>query len=197
MRLLSRVVPVLVGLGLASCAGVDVGTNYDPAAVQRIDAFHTYAWLAHPKQSGDPRVNNAITDAQVKQAVDQDLQARGYQQVAANANPDFLIGWQGSIQQQLSAETVDSYWGYPWDPFWGSFYGYGPYGGPAETYVRQYDVGTLILDVVDAKQKTLVWRGTAKADLGDSPSIQSTRGKIDEGVNKMLEKFPPKAEKPK
>jgi hypothetical protein len=191
MRVLSRVVPVVVGLGLASCAGVDVGTDYDPAAVQRIDAFHTYSWMTQSQQSQDTRVNNAITDSRVKEAVDRDLQARGYQKV--DANPDFLIGWQGAINKQLSAETVDSYWGYPWDPFWGGFYGY----GPTETYVRQYDVGTLILDVVDAKQQTLVWRGTAQADLGNSPSIQSAQGKLDQSVDKILQRFPPKAEKKK
>ncbi|CAM3451540.1 DUF4136 domain-containing protein [Corallococcus sp. ZKHCc1 1396] len=191
MRLLSRVVPVLVGLGLASCAGVDVGTSYDPAAVERIEGFRTYAWLSQPQKSQDSRINNAITDAQVKEAVDRDLQERGYRKV--EANPDFLIGWQGAIDTRLSEESVDSYYGYPWDPFWGSFYG--PYGG-GQTYLRQYDVGTLILDVVDAKQKTLVWRGTAQTDLGDSPSIQSTGNKLDDGVKKMLERFPPKPEKP-
>ncbi|MBN8226789.1 DUF4136 domain-containing protein [Corallococcus macrosporus] len=191
MRLLSRVVPVLVGLGLASCAGVDVGTNYDPAAVQRINAFRTYAWLTHPQQTKDTRINNAITESQVTGAVDRDLQARGYQKVDASANPDFLIGWQGAIDTRLSAETVDSYWGYPWDPFWGSYY------GPSETYVRQYDVGTLILDVVDAKEKKLVWRGTAQANLGDSPSAQTNGDRIEKGVEKMLENFPPKPEEKK
>ncbi|RKH06835.1 DUF4136 domain-containing protein [Corallococcus praedator] len=194
MRLLSRVVPVLVGLGLASCAGVDVGTNYDPAAVERIDNFRTYSWLEQPQKSQDTRINNAIVDARVKEAVNQDLQSRGYRKVDASENPDFLIGWQGAIDTRLSADTVDNYYGYPWDPFWGSYYG--PYGGGA-TYVRQYDVGTLILDVVDTKAKALVWRGTAQTDLGDTPSAQATGKKLDEGVEKMLERFPPKAEKPK
>ncbi|MFP2902912.1 DUF4136 domain-containing protein [Corallococcus sp. 4LFB] len=189
MRLLSRVLPVLVGLGLASCAGVDVGTNYDPAAVQRINAFRTYAWLSQPQRTTDTRINNDITEARVTQAVDRDLQARGYQKVDASANPDFLIGWQGAIDTRLAAETVDSYWGYPWDPFWGSYY------GPSETYVRQYDVGTLILDVVDAREKRLVWRGTAQTNLGDSPSVQGNGDRINKGVEKMLEKFPPKPEK--
>ncbi|RKG97806.1 DUF4136 domain-containing protein [Corallococcus sp. CA053C] len=194
MHLLSRVVPVLVGLGLASCAGMDVGTSYDPAAVERIDNFRTYAWLSQPQKSQDTRVNNDITDAQVKEAVDQNLQSRGYRKVDPGANPDFLIGWQGAIETRLSADAVNSYYGYPWDPFWGSFYG--PYGGGGGTYLREYDVGTLILDVVDARAKALVWRGTAQRNLGDSPSIQSGQKKLDEGVAKMLESFPPKPEKP-
>ncbi|CAM4154216.1 DUF4136 domain-containing protein [Corallococcus exiguus] len=191
MRLLSRVLPVLVGLGLASCAGVDVNTNYDPAAVQRINQFHTYAWLTHPQQTKDTRINNDITNSQVTGAVDQDLQARGYQKVDASANPDFLIGWQGAIDKRLSADTVDNYWGYPWDPFWGSYY------GPSQTYVREYDVGTLILDVVDAKEKKLVWRGTAQSDIGESPSAQTKSGKIEKGVNKMLKDFPPEPKEKK
>lgn len=194
MRLLSRVVPVLVGLGLASCAGVDVGADYDPTAVERIDNFRTYAWLSRPQKSQDTRINNAITDAQVKDAVDRDLQSRGYRKVEADANPDFLIGWQGAIDTRLSVERVNDYYGYPWDPFWGSFYGsYGLAGG---TYLREYDVGTLILDVVDARAKALVWRGTAQSNLGESPSMQGTRKKLDESVAKMLERFPPKPEQP-
>ena len=52
---------------------------------------------------------------------------------------------------------------------WGYGYGYGPGryhgtwggGGGIETY--NYTEGTLIIDIVDASSKQLVWRGTAQA----------------------------------
>ncbi|MFP2926922.1 DUF4136 domain-containing protein [Pyxidicoccus sp. 3LG] len=188
MRLLSRVAAFLPGLLLAACAGIEVNTNYDPNAVQQLDSYRTYAWLPQPK-GADPRVYNDIINSQVHQAVDQQLQGRGYQLVDPSASPDFLIGWQGAIDSKVSASTVNSYYGYPYDPFWDPFYG----PGAPSTYVREYEEGTIFLDIVDGKAKKLVWRGTAQAEVNENPSAASTKERVDEAVKEMLSRFPPKA----
>ncbi len=189
MRLSSCIASLLLGLTLAACSGIEVNTNYDPNAVQQLDSFRTYAWMPKP-EGADPRIYNDIINANIRQAVDQHLQGRGYQQVDANASPDFLIGWQGAIESKLDAQTVNSYYGYPWGPMWDPYY-----YGPSQTYVREYEEGTIILDVVDAKAKKLIWRGTAEAEVNDNPSAASSRERIGEAVNQMLSRFPPKPEK--
>ncbi|NVJ10818.1 DUF4136 domain-containing protein [Myxococcus sp. AM001] len=197
MRLLFRITPVLLGLALAACSGIRVNTNYDPSAVERIEDFRRYAWLPQP-QGKDARVYNDIVDVRVRMAVDQELKARGYQKVDMGADPDFFVGWQGAIDTKVSIDTVDSFYGYPWGPYWSpwsSFYGpYGyPYGmGGPRTYVREYDVGTLILDGVDAREQRLVWRGTAQAELHRDLSPDELQKKINDAVHKLLSRFPPK-----
>ena len=75
-------------------------------------------------------------------------------------------------------------WGYgygsPWrrDPYWG---GYAV--GPTSATVREYDVGTLIIDFYDAKEKQLVWRGTATATIPSRPEKQARR--LDKAVAKL------------
>ncbi|NMO13390.1 DUF4136 domain-containing protein [Pyxidicoccus fallax] len=191
MRLPSRIAPLLVGLMLAACSGIEVNTNYDPSAVQQLESYRTYAWLPTP-EGKDPRVYNDLINNNLHQAVDRVLQGRGYRQVAMDASPDFVIGWQGAIDSKLDAQTVNSYYGYGWGTMWSPYYGGGV--GVPYTYVREYEEGTLILDIVDAKAKQLVWRGTAQAVVDENPTAQSSRERINEAVEEMLERFPPQPE---
>ncbi|MFL5346394.1 MAG: DUF4136 domain-containing protein [Hyalangium sp.] len=173
-------------LALVACAGIETNTNYDPSAVGKLSQYRTYSWLARP-QGKDTRVYNDVVEANVKQAVDRELQSRGYRLV--DQNPDFRLGWQGAIDRKLDIQTVDTYYGYGWGP------GYAPYYAGAaapSTYVRQYDQGTLIIDVVDAASNKLVWRGTAQAELSNDSTAPEKQKRLGEAINKILEDFPPK-----
>ena len=75
-------------------------------------------------------------------------------------------------------------WGY--GPGWG--WGMGGMG-TSTTTVRQYDVGTVVLDMWDAGQKRLVWRGTASDTVSDDP--QKTTEKIHTAVERLFENYPP------
>ncbi|MCE9666580.1 DUF4136 domain-containing protein [Myxococcus stipitatus] len=194
MRLLSRLAPLLLASMFAACSTIDVKTNYDPGAVQQLDSFKTYAWLP-PPTGGDKNVYNPIIGAEVQKATDQALQSRGYQKVSPESNPDFLVGWHGAINQKLEADTVNNYYGYPYDPAWDPFFA-GPVGMTVpETYVREYEEGTLLLDIVDASSKKLVWRGRAKSELKENASPEDQQKRISKAVSKMLADFPPKPKK--
>jgi hypothetical protein len=54
-----------------------------------------------------------------------------------------------------------------------------------DTY--EYEVGTLIIDFVDAKKKELIWRGIATGVV--NPNI--TAEDIDRIVAKIMENYPP------
>ncbi|NOJ81672.1 DUF4136 domain-containing protein [Myxococcus xanthus] len=191
MRLLTRIAPPLLALAVAACSSIDVNTNYDPTATQKLEGYRTYAWLPQPTGKDD-RVYNPIIGARVEQTVDRYLQARGYQKVESTANPDFLIGWHGAIHNALRAETVDAYYGYPWGgPFTDPFFAGGAVTMP-ETELREYEEGSLILDVVDPQTKQLVWRGTAQAELDENASAEKQQRRLDESVKDVLERFPPK-----
>jgi hypothetical protein len=48
-------------------------------------------------------------------------------------------------------------------------------------------LGTLIIDIVDAEKKSLVWRGTAVGVVEPGRTMEQ----INETVKKMLANFPP------
>lgn len=176
-------------LALVACAGIETSTNYDPEAVGKLEQYRTYSWLPEP-QGQNTRVYNDIVEKRVKQAVDQELQSRGYRLV--EENPDFKLGWHGAIDQKLDVQTMDAYYGYAWDPFYSPYY----MGATVpHTYVREYEEGTLVLDVMDAASNRLVWRGTAQAELSSDASAESRQQKLQEAVDKILADFPPKANK--
>ncbi len=76
-------------------------------------------------------------------------------------------------------------WGY--GPGWG----WGGRGGmgSSTTTVRQYNVATVVLDLWDAKQKRLVWRGTVSDTLSDNP--QKNAKKIHTAAEKLFKDYPP------
>ena len=66
--------------------------------------------------------------------------------------------------------------------------------GTATTQVRNYDVGTLIVDLFDAKTQQAVWRGTASGTVSSSPDKNSAA--IDAGLDKMFASYPPGSASP-
>lgn len=66
------------------------------------------------------------------------------------------------------------------------------YGGMRhlDTYIVEYEQGTLIIDLIDAKSKKLVWRGAATGVItGKQDDMERT---IDYAVKKIFSEFPPK-----
>ena len=62
----------------------------------------------------------------------------------------------------------------------------------AETRVREYEQGTLLLDFVDPETRQLLWRGSASARIRPSSSPEESQKRANEAVAAMLERFPPK-----
>ncbi|WP_257454240.1 DUF4136 domain-containing protein [Archangium lipolyticum] len=197
MSLPLRLVGALLVLGFTACSGIKTSTNYDPNAVQALGTFRTYSWLAM-KDGADTRIYNPIIQSRVQQAVDQELASRGYKKVEPGENPDFKIGWHGAIQDKVEAETINRFYGYAWDPWYDPFYGPVAYGGSGlvpETVIREYQQGTLILDVVDADSNKLVWRGSAQTRLSENMNAEKSQKLINGAVDEMLERFPPEPKK--
>ncbi|MBI5543979.1 MAG: DUF4136 domain-containing protein, partial [Deltaproteobacteria bacterium] len=146
-------IATLLALPVAACSTMKVTTDAVPGAADSIAGYHTYAWLPHPAKRDTN--HNPIAEAQIKQAVENNLSAKGYRRVDASDNPDFLVGWHATTQEKTQVEDVNPYYGYGWGPAFGPPVGYGGAGGP-DVYVRHYEQGTLILDVVDGDSKQLV-----------------------------------------
>jgi hypothetical protein len=164
----------------AGCSGMSISSDYDPAKTEEMKTYKTYAWLPAPRE----RVRgSALVGKRVQFVADQVLQDKGYQ-LAGQSAADFMIGWHGALDKKLSYSTVNSYYGYGW--------GYWSGTGYSQTYVTEYKVGTLILDIVDAGDNELAWRGIASAEVYPQADEDYRNRQIEAAVRKMLDRFPPK-----
>jgi hypothetical protein len=108
------------------------------------------------------------------------LTAKGYTQTP-NDSADLLA----AIQLSSTGKVEATRYGYStagwetWGPYWGGS-GYG--------YTKSYDTALLVVDIVDAKKKTVLYRGLAKGAyrVNGDPTQDDIRG----FVTKMLKGFP-------
>ncbi|MCB0295435.1 MAG: DUF4136 domain-containing protein [Calditrichae bacterium] len=156
---------------LAGCSPVSVKYDYDPGAA--FGSYKTYSWIKQRIHETDAPAGKGSQMVQlVQQAVDRELAAKGFERTESPVS-DFKLAFHTGVQDKIDV----------------NLYGYGYWRRHAE--VRRYKEGTLVLDVVDSGQNQLVWRGWGTSVLGD-PSRMAE--KIDQAVNKILEKFPPKTQ---
>jgi hypothetical protein len=181
----SMVVFAVLSPLMLACSGIKVDCDYDPSA--NFAPLRTWAWLPDAGKSGDPRLDNALIDSRIRKAVEAELAAKGFTLVASKT-PDFQVTYHVSIEGKLDVDTI--YRDYPGG-------GYGRYGyrrggwGQTETRVREYDEGTLLIDVLQAGSGALLWRGSGVATVREESSPEKRTERINTAVHKILERFPP------
>ncbi len=94
-----------------------------------------------------------------------------------------LVGYHVSTRQKLDVRTVDSHYGYGHWPRRRSVV--------TTTEVREYEQGTLVIDIVDAARDMLVWRGAGEARLRSDPTPEQMSQRVREAVAEILGRFPP------
>jgi len=175
-------------LALVACCvtyGQDVRTNYLPGT--DFAKYHTYAWVDEVK--GVPRVGgqpDEILDAQVKQAVDSQMSARGLTKVVDGGKADLLLGYQLAIDREKQMNGFADGWG-----GWG---GWGPWGGGLNSFTATtstINVGTFVLGMYDPVGKKLIWIGAAQHTLEPSKKPEKNQEKLNKGAQKLLKDFPP------
>jgi hypothetical protein len=72
---------------------------------------------------------------------------------------------------------------------WGWRRGFGGGFGGSTTFINDYKVGTLVVDIFDAKTKQAIWHGFASDALSDNAA--SNAKATEQAVDKMFSKFPP------
>lgn len=144
---------------------VSVNYNHDVDFSQ----FHTYAWGSNNA--------NAIKDSILAQVAQQDInaamQSKGLTMVQENQNPDLLLTANGGMKEQTS-----------WNA-WG-MRGWG--GGMGSITPEQNVVGTMIIDLFNAKSQELVWRGIAENTLNNKGN--KNQEMVHKAVDKMFKQWP-------
>ena len=195
--MLRRIALLGLALLLSACESMQVSHDFNPAV--DFAQFRTWAWKdpAVQYQPNNPMLKSDLTEQRIIQAVGSQLDQRGLRPVAAGGKPDLLVQTYLIVANRQEQVVTNYGYGGPWGGPWG-VYGGGPWGGywgPAaynETRNVIYQVGTLQIDLTDAKDGRLVWRGSAEKVLNDSPTPQERSAAIREAVTKILNNYPPK-----
>jgi hypothetical protein len=141
--------------------------------------YRTYDWgPAGALPTGDPRLDkDPFFQDHVQGAVEKQLAAKGFGRSTAGA-PDLLIHYHANISQRLDVNRLDQQYGYC-------------SGEACPSGLREYEAGTLVIDIVDTRTQKVIWRGWAQDSvedtLGDRDRMEA---QINEAVTRMLERLP-------
>jgi hypothetical protein len=153
--------------------GQKVTTDYNQSA--DFATYKTFMWIKEPKTS-NPLMRQRIVDE-----VNAALTGRGLQ--LATEDADMGIAAHCATKEERTLDTFYDGFGGGWRWRWGGGF------GPATTIVSTYQVGTLVVDVFDARTKDALWRGTASKTISDNP--QKNADILNKAVEKMFRNFPP------
>ena len=141
--------------------------------------FSTYDWGppdALPVSDERLRDNPYFVD-DVHGAIDRELNRRGLVR-ATTERADLFVHYHAAVTERVEVATRP-----------------GPYrdcvGDDCRPSVTQYNAGTLVIDIVDASTRQLVWRGWAEhrlEDMLDDPALVNRR--IRDAVRRIFETYP-------
>lgn len=160
--------------------------NTNEASDVNFSEFDTYAYLP----SGDSAEFRTVLDEKIVREVNQQMEARDYE--LDNQNPDLLVLVKTMFEEEemLEREPILTSYNYYSPGFYagrtlgpGYYQNYStiasvaPYGGA----IRQieYTEGTFVVDVIDASNNQIVWRGWSETPVDRANLDESIRDYID------------------
>ena len=163
-------------LMLAGCAASMTVSSYVGPGVD-FRQYSTYGWAPSDRLStGDPRLdNNPFFDERVRTSVENQMATRGFEKSTSDA-PDFLLHYYANVVQEVDFGASDP-----------------PYAVCEDCLPSVYEAGTLVIDIVDARTKTLAWRGWAEGSFEGVIDDQAwMEEKVDDAVERILARLPPR-----
>jgi hypothetical protein len=158
-----------------------VSYDYDKTA-----SFATFKTYAHKDGT---KVGQELIDARIVAAIDTQMAAKGF--TKAESNPDVFVVYHIAFDKQKDISTFSSGYGGGYGPYgWG--YGGAWGGGTTTTQVRDILVGTLVIDMADAKKGQLAWRGIGVKEVNTTANPEKRDKSINEAVKKIFKNYPPK-----
>jgi len=163
-------------IATVNCSGTRVKQDYKDGF--DFSRLKTFLWLEQPEKPFEyltnPIANRRQLDKQIKEAVNRELERRGY--LRTFENPDFSVTYQLGVQDKIYSHDQSYRTDYRTD----------------KSVKLSYKEGTLVLDFVDARTSELLWRGSASRIISqEEPDLEDTQEKITTAVKRMLESFPP------
>ena len=163
-----------------------VRSDFDRTAV--FSSYKTFDWIAPPVRASQdevrpgpegPFARNSLLDKRIRAAVNSNLRSRGFRNVEGGES-NFRLNYHITFKDKLVGSG--SNFGYT------GRYHHGTFSSGFNWSVRQYQQGTIIIDVVDRDKDQLVWRGWVESR---NPDGNYDEREINRAVNQILMRFPP------
>jgi hypothetical protein len=163
----AKIVLGALAISLFSLVAVSQEVSVNYVHNKSFAQYHTYAWGG----GNQNKISNSILGEQAQTDVDNALQAKGLQKVQEGENPDLIVTVGGGAKEQTSYDA----WGFGW-------------GMGGEITPEQSVEGTLIVNLYDAKAKSLIWRGIAEKTLDKNGN--KNQKAVSKAIDKMFKKWP-------
>jgi hypothetical protein len=164
--------------GFASCSTVRVTTDYDAKT-----DFTPYKTFAFYKKGIDKVKVSDLDKRRILRAIEAEMLAKGY---AKSNDPDLLVSVFAKSRNKVN---IDAGALYP-NRFWYPTY----YYPNDQLRITKHTEGTLFIDVIDNKNKRLLWQGIGSGAL-KAKTGPKKEAKIQLFVKEILSKFPPEDKK--
>lgn len=165
---------LLLTVGFTSCNTVKVASDYD----QKVD-FNQYKSFAFFKPGIDKADISDLDKKRILRAIEAEMIAKGF---TKSDEPDLLVSIFTKTKENINIYQDRFGYGYGWG--W-----YPWYWGAGPNTVSTTSEGTLYIDLIDSKDKELVWQGMGTAAL--AKEVNKKQERINEIVKKILERYPP------
>ena len=177
---------VMFAMALSPALLLAQKVSYDFNKAANFAAFKTYA------QKDGTKVGQPLIDDRLAAAIDTELAAKGL--TKSESNPDLVVVYHVAFDQEKDISTYSSgyaggYGAYGWG--WGGGWG----GGTTSTQVRNIVVGTLVIDIADAKANQVAWRGMGTKEIDTQAKPEKRDKSINNAVKKIFKNYPPKVKK--
>lgn len=167
---------VLAFVAATACSTLRTSADWD--RTKDFSKYKTWAW------KDDGSIKNDILAKRIQTLVTAELTRKGL--VRTDDRPDLWVAAHARLDKQVRIDYYNSGWGYGW---YRGYYG----GGMSMTTAtaREIPVGTLIIDLVDTREKELVWRGIATDTLKPERSTEEKEKALADALAKMFQDYPP------
>ena len=174
---------LVIAAGASGCASDNIRSDYDPTA--DFSQYKTYNFFADAGPE-DTSYQSFFSQYMVG-AISIEMDKRGY---VKSDDPDLLINFNAILQEKTQVRTTPA-------PSYGGYYGYrggfydpwGGYGYATETHVSQYTEGTFNIDIVDARQRKLVWEAVGQGRISQKV-LEELEERVYAGVPKFFADYP-------
>jgi len=174
---MKRTALLLAGLLLVPMVLLAQKTSFDYDKTANFSTLKTYA-LKDGKKVGDP-----LIDKRIEAAIEAELAAKGL--TPAASAPDLSVTYHVAFdkKQDITAYSTGGAGYYRWGGGWGT----------TDVRVNEILMGTLVVDIADAKKNELVWRGIGVKEVDVQAKADKRDKNINSAVKKILKNFPPPA----
>ena len=167
----------LASVMLTNCKSItDLKTTSEFDKETNFTSYESFKFFDHISLSDVKDNYSSMNQRNIENAIHKQLKKKGFEETET---PDLAVNFLVIDEHKSESITRTSYQEQA-------------YGGLThlDTYIKDYEQGTLIIDLIDIEKNSLVWRGLGTGVI--TGNQEDNEDVINEAVKAILSSFPPK-----